>query len=113
MSLTSYSFTLSVGCPGTPVTVTLDGYVGPGPNEFNVRATCNALAPTSIDVTDWDYQINSSGVWVNQTVVLNIASGTSEGGYSSINAGQAVSSVQFRINSGTPATSGFTSIVYV
>lgn len=113
MSLTSYSFTLSVGCPGTPVTVSLDGYAGPGPNEFNVRAIANALVPANISITSWDYQINDSGIWVNQSVIIEMTSGTNEGSYTSINAGETVTSVQFRIIVGSPATSGFTAIVYV
>jgi hypothetical protein len=112
MSLTPFSFVFGVGCPINTVNVILDGFAGPGPNEFNVRAEADILAPTNLTVSDWDYEVNDSGVWVNMTTNLVISSGTLVSGYEAVNHGSTVASVKFRINTGTPTSSGAYTINY-
>lgn len=112
MSLGNFSFVFGVGCPINTVNVILDGFAGPGGNEFNVRAECDITAPTTLTVTDWDYQVNDDGIWRNRTDNLTISSGNTTGSYSAIDHGATVVSVQFRINTGTPTSSGAYTINY-
>lgn len=111
MSLTPYSFVLGVGCPDNTINVILNGFAGPGSNEFNVRVESDKNVPTTLSVTSWDYQVNDDGIWVSGSGTLTISSGTT-GGYTAFDHGSTVTSVQFRINTGTPTTSGIWTIVY-
>lgn len=116
MSLTPYSFTLSVACPVDPqINVTLDGYTGPGTNQITVRAIASRAIPSgiTISVTSWDYQLNDDGIWYNMTDVLTINAGETFGSYSTFTISASVLDlVEFRIITGSPTTSGIWTINY-